>query len=196
MKKLLVCILFVLFGTQVFAQDFDKGRDAYKAGDYDTAVKEWKPLAEQGNAQAQAAFGFMYKYGEGVLKDNAKAIKWWRLSAEQGYSYAQIFLGNMYKNGEGVLKDHAEAIKWYRLSAEQGDASAQSNLGSMYVTGEGILRDNITAHMWYNIASSNGHENAGKYRDELADQMTPEDISKATAMARECMASDYKKCGY
>jgi hypothetical protein len=41
---------------------------------------------------------------------------------------------------------------------------------------------------------SNGHERAGKWRDGLEDSMTPEDISKATAMARECMKSEYKKC--
>ena len=50
--------------------------------------------------------------------------------------------------------------------------------------------------MWYNIASANGYEKAGGYRDERAGLMTASDISKATAMARECMASDYKKCGY
>ncbi len=50
--------------------------------------------------------------------------------------------------------------------------------------------------MWYNISSANGDEQAGEYRDEDAAKMTPEDISKATAMARECMKSDYKNCGY
>jgi hypothetical protein len=33
-------------------------------------------------------------------------------------------------------------------------------------------------------------------RDALEADMTPEDISKATAMARECIKSEYKKCGY
>ena len=50
------------------------------------------------------------------------------------------------------------------------------------------------AHMWYNIASANGQ--AGKWRDELEGLMTPADISKAQAMAREYMSSDYKKSGY
>jgi len=52
------------------------------------------------------------------------------------------------------------------------------------------------AHMWYNIASANGHEKAGGYRDELAGLMPPEDMSKAQAMARECINSGYTKCGY
>jgi hypothetical protein len=62
--------------------------------------------------------------------------------------------------------------------------------------GYGVLQDNVTAYMWYNIASANGHGKAGEWRDDRAGLMTASDISKATAMARECMASGYKKCGY
>ena len=50
--------------------------------------------------------------------------------------------------------------------------------------------------MWYNIASANGQDQAGGYRDERADLMTPAAIEKAQAMARECMSSGYTKCGY
>ena len=66
----------------------------------------------------------------------------------------------------------------------------------MYSKGEGILQDNVTAHMWYNISSANGHEKAGEYIDERADLMTADAIEKATAMDRECMNSNYKKCGW
>ena len=102
----------------------------------------------------------------------------------------------MYRNGEGVPQDYKEAVKWYRLAAEQGRAVAQNNLGIMYEYGNGVLQDNTMAHMWYNIASANGHEKAGGYRDERAGLMTHADISKAQAMARECMNSGYTKCGY
>ena len=102
----------------------------------------------------------------------------------------------MYEFGNGVLQNYAEAVKWYRLAAEQGLASAQNNLGAMYEFGNGVLQDNVMAHMWYNIASANGDPTAGEWRDERAGLMTPADISKAQAMARECMNSGYKKCGY
>ena len=49
--------------------------------------------------------------------------------------------------------------------------------------------------MWYNIASANGQDQAGGYCDERAGLMTPADISKAQAMARECMSTGYTKCG-
>ena len=87
-------------------------------------------------------------------------------------------------------------MKWYRLAADQGEATAQSNLGWMYANGQGVLQDNAVAHMWYNIGAANGNELGGTNRDIVAKKMTPADIPKATAMARECMNSGYTKCGY
>ena len=36
-----------------WSQDFQKGLAAYESGDYATAIREWTPLAEQGDADAQ-----------------------------------------------------------------------------------------------------------------------------------------------
>lgn len=128
MKKMLLGLTLVALtmasGPAVLAQDFQKGFNAYRAGDYATALEEWKPLAEQ------------------------------------------------------------------------GDAYAHYNLGGMYYKGQGVPQSNVMAHMWYNIASANGHPEAGEYRDERADEMTSADISKAQAMAVECMNSDYENCGW
>jgi TPR repeat protein len=88
------------------------------------------------------------------------------------------------------------AVSLSVLAAEQGDAKVQSNLGVMYGKGKGVLQDNVMAHMWYNIASANGDDKAGEWRDERAGLMSSADIAKAQAMARECMSSSYKKCGY
>ncbi len=40
---------------------FDEGQVAFIRGDYATAVREWRPLAEKGNANAQSNLGFMYE---------------------------------------------------------------------------------------------------------------------------------------
>ena len=45
-------LLILLIGTPAFA-DFQKGLDAANRGDFATALKEWRPLAEQGDADAQ-----------------------------------------------------------------------------------------------------------------------------------------------
>ena len=99
---------------------------------FKTALRFWKPLADQGYAAAQYNFGLMYANGEGVPQDHAKAMKWYRKAADQGDPGAQNNLGFMYANGQGVPQDHAEAVKWYRKAAEQGYAYAQNNLGLLY----------------------------------------------------------------
>ena len=82
--------------------DFDKGLDAYDRGDYATALREFKPLAEQGDAYAQYNLGVMYDKGQGVPKDYKTAVKWYTLAAEQGDADAQNNLGLMYDEGKGV----------------------------------------------------------------------------------------------
>ena len=105
----------------------------------------------------------------------------------QGNAQAQLRLGNHYSSGKGVLQDNKEAVKWYRRAAMQGNAQAQSNLGVMYMNGHGVLQNYVQAHMWFNIAAANGYKAAIKKRDLTAKTMTPADISKAQAMAKEWM---------
>lgn len=167
-------------------QDPQKAGEAYKRGDYATALREWRPLAEAGDSVAQAALGFMYYDGEGVPQNFAQAYMWFLLAAEQGNVHAQTVLGVMYaEDGLGVSQDYAEAVKWYRLAAEQGYARAQSNLGVMYAKGRGVPQNYVQAHMWFNLAAAQGNEDAAKNRDIVARTMTPADISKAQQMARE-----------
>ena len=197
MKHLTVIIAFLMtLSSPVAAQDFDKGLAAAQAGDFATALQEWMPLAEAGDADAQYNLGVMYNEGDGVLQDYKEAVKWFRLAAEQGHANAQYNLGQMYRKGNGVPQNYKEAVKWYRLAAEQGQVNAQYNLGVMYDNGDGVLQDNAVAHMWYNIGAANGNELGGTNRDSIAKKMTPVAIEKAQAMARECMSSNYKKCGY
>ena len=130
----------------------------------------------------------------GPESDPAEAAKWYRLAAEQGNAIAQFNLGRSYTGGKGVLKDDAEAVRWFRLAAEQGHAEAQGVLGAMYALGQGALKDPVRAHIWFNIAGANGNEAARKQRDNLEDDMTRAEISRATELARACMASDYQDC--
>jgi TPR repeat protein len=69
--------------TEGWSADFQKGLDAANSGDFATALREWKPLAEQGHARAQYNMGVMYENGQGVPQDNKTAVKWYRLAAEQ-----------------------------------------------------------------------------------------------------------------
>ena len=190
----ILAVIVGFVGTGAFGQDFDKGADAYDRGDFQAALKEWHPLAEQGDALAQSELGSMYDHGEGVLQDYAEAVRWYRLAAEQGHANAQKNLGNMYDTGEGVPEDDTEAARWWRLAADQGNADAQSTLGIAYALGSGVPKEYISAHMWLNIAGANGNKGARMLRDEFEKTMTPADISEAQRRARICMSSGYQNC--
>ncbi len=93
------------------AGPLDDGLTAAQRGDYATALRLWRPLAEQGDARAQNNLGSMYLKGLGVPQDNAEAAKWFRKAAEQGLAEAQNSLGSSYAEGWGVPQDYAEAVK-------------------------------------------------------------------------------------
>jgi uncharacterized protein len=109
--------------------DFAAAVAAHEKGDFATALRLWRPLAERGYDGAQYNLGLMYAGGQGVPQDYAAAVSWYRKAAEQGYPGAQNNLGQMYAHGDGVPQDYAAAVSWYRKDAEQGIAKAQYNLG-------------------------------------------------------------------
>lgn len=64
MKQIIILFaLMTILHAPASAQDFDKGLAAYRAKDYSSALKEWHPLAKQGNANAQYNLGLIYNIG-------------------------------------------------------------------------------------------------------------------------------------
>ena len=199
MKRLLVpfCLTLIIFigsaGVSASA-DFQKGLTAYKSEDYATALREWKPLAKQGDARAQFYLGAMYEEGKGVPQDYKTAVKWFKLAAKQGDVDAQYYLGMMYVKGNGVPQDYKTANKWHRLAAEQGDDAAMDTLSVSYEDGEGVKQDLVYAHMWRSIANMNGNFVASITIDGLEEKMTPAQIAEAQKLAQECIRKKYKGC--
>jgi len=117
MKFIRIMVLPLLLTAHGLAWGGINGaRAAYNQGDYGAALREWRPLAEQGDAGAQLNMGFMYSNGYGVPQDHKEAIKWYRRAAEQGNNRAQYNLGLMYDAGYGVPQDYVQAHMWYNIA--------------------------------------------------------------------------------
>jgi len=101
---LLLCTLLISFNS--FADELSDAEDAYRNGDYTTAITSFKKLAGQGDANAQYNLGWMYNNGEGTPQDYKAAIEWYTKSAEQGDAVSQVNLGWMYRQGEGTPQDY------------------------------------------------------------------------------------------
>jgi hypothetical protein len=69
--------------------DFDNGVAAYQDGDYATALREWKPLAQLGHIEAQNNLGAMHFNGEGVLQDMVTAHMWLNIAGANGNNDAR-----------------------------------------------------------------------------------------------------------
>ena len=90
-------VLFAVLTTVFFAAQYvNKDFDAYGRGDFASALRAVRPLAEQGDADAQYYLGAMYENGRGVRQNYAEAAKWYRRAAEQSHAEAEMRLNNLH----------------------------------------------------------------------------------------------------
>ena len=169
---------------------------AYKSGDTEVALGLWAPLAEMGNPSAQVFMGLMYNQGDAVEQDMKETTKWYALASEQGNVPATWRLAILYYHGSGVTQDYQKAAELYHSAAKQGDVYSQKALGVMYRKGLGVPKDNVIAYSWFHIASESGFTLAKNYQNEMSHKMTPEEIVIAQAVAKNCVQSNYTKCGW
>ena len=71
-------MLFSVFTFNVQAKDYNDGFLAAEGGDFNSAIQQWGPLAEQGHAIAQFNLALLYHSGLGVDLDEAKAVSWYK----------------------------------------------------------------------------------------------------------------------
>jgi TPR repeat protein len=90
---------------------------AYARGDFIGAVNLLMPLAQRGNARAQAFLGFMFENGYGAPQAYVAAADLYVQASIQGNPFGQAMLGLMYDKGHGVPQDFVLAYKWLNLAA-------------------------------------------------------------------------------
>lgn len=186
--RLALAMIFIAgsAGVQAGLQD---GITAYRKGNYPAALKELRPLADNGDAKAQALLGEIYDSGKGVPQNHTEAASWYRKAAEQGNAAAQTALGVMYENGIGVPQDNKEALSLYHKAAELGSSEAQYILGGLYKRGQGSLPiDLVQAHKWFDLSVVAGFEIAHEDVEEVEAMMSAEQIAEAKLMAKEWLA--------
>lgn len=157
---LLLCIFILLQWSSVWAANYEEGKKAYLDKDYEKALSILKPLAEQGDSQAQVTLGLMYDFGHGVRKDATEAIEWYIKAAEQGIPVVQHDVGVKYFQGHGVEQNYLKAAYWWEQSANAGLADSQFNLGLLYYRGIGLEVDYQKASSLFISASEQDHPHA------------------------------------
>jgi len=167
--------------------DVKAGYDAWGQGDYAKAVKEWLPLAEAGDADAQYNMGQAYRAGQGVPKDEDAATEWFRKAAEQGLPKAEDTYGrSLFQAGK-----RAEAMPWVQKSAARGEPRAQYILGTALFNGEFVSKDWVRAYALMTRAAASGLQPASNSLGQMNSYIPVEQRQKGLALAAELEGRDY-----
>jgi len=169
----------IALGAPLSAQSVAAGADAWAKGDYDTAVENWRPLAEKGDPDAQFNLGQAYRWGRGVTANLSAAQTWYERAAGSGQMDAQVILGLMlFQNG-----DHAAGLRWLKAASEKGEPRAMLIYGTALYNGDSVPQDAVLGYAYVSRAAAQGLQAA---KDTLAqlDKILPlEDRRKGVAIA-------------
>ncbi|WP_052741672.1 tetratricopeptide repeat protein [Kiloniella litopenaei] len=112
--------------------------------------------------------------------------------AEEGNQEAQYALGQMYSKGLGTKQNVTTAASWYEKAADQGHLLSQVQVGRIYFL---ITNELVKAHKWLNVITLRKIEGAKKLqlfakqmRNDIAKEMTPEEIEQAEKEAKDWIA--------
>jgi hypothetical protein len=112
LKKLIVAFIFAL-SLPTYA-GYAEGLKAYESGNYALALKEFQPIAQRGNADAQFLMSVMYFEGHGVEKNFENTFFLLCSAARQSHSKAQAVLEDLTKNGSNKVLHKTSKTPIYR----------------------------------------------------------------------------------
>jgi TPR repeat protein len=171
----------LFLGAAAASADVKQGVDAWQAGNFAAAVTAWRPLADQGDADAQFNLGQAYKLGRGVPMDLRIAQGWYEKAARQGHGQAQAILGLvLFQSG-----DRAAAMPWIKKGADNGDPRAQYVLGTALFNGDLVGKDWPRAYALMMRAAAQGLPQAQANLDQMNIHMPLAQRQRGVAMAEQ-----------
>lgn len=204
-SALVVCVFTF---SAVATAGMNEGQQFLESGQYDYALVEFTPLAQQKNAEAMFLLARTYEEG---FDDTNNALHWYREAADAAYAEAQYRLGLFYEDGLVVeqdidqalllyglaaeqnhadallllgqhlaedLDDNAEAMRFYKRAADLGHTEAQFRLGLLYLGEPGVPRDEVSAWIYMSLAA-NDYEEAFNAVEVLELEMSAPELKAA-----------------
>lgn len=180
--RLALCLCTSLvWATPAPAQNVKAGIEAWQKADYAQAVAIWRPLAENGDADAEFNLGQAYRLGRGVKLDLGSAQTWLERAANQGHVDAQTTLGLLlFGNGNQV-----EGARWLKQAAEKGEARAMLIFGTALFNGDGVPQDRVLGYAYVSRASAQGLGPAKATLSQMDEVMPLAERKKGLAIAMQ-----------
>lgn len=183
-RKLIIAVALAAIASAPARADVKAGVEAWQRSDFAGAVKEWRPLADKGDADAQFNMGQAYKLGRGVPKDLRIAQSWYEKAAAQGHAQAQSNLGLiLFQTG-----DRGKAMPWLKLASDKGDARAQYVYGTALFNGDLVAKDWPRAYALMSRAAASGLPPAGDSLKQMDQYMPAAERQKGIALSRQMQA--------
>ena len=158
--------------------DVNSGVAAWKAGDYATAVAEWREPAGRGDPDAQFNLGQAYRLGRGVEQNTRQAEVYYAKAAAQGHLKAADNLGLLlFQNGR-----REEAMPYVLDASSRGDPRAQYLLGIAHFNGDLVERDWVRAYALLTLANSAGLPQAASAVQQMDGYIPIEQRQQAQAL--------------
>jgi cell division protein FtsN len=180
-KHFIMAALLMGAAAPVAAQSVKSGIEAWQHSDYEAAVKIWRPLAEQGDPDAQFNLAQAYRLGRGVPTNLAAAQIWLERAAVQGHVDAQTTLGLLlFQSG-----DRAGAVKWLKAAAEKDDARALLVYGTALFNGDTVTQDAALGYAYVSRAAAQGLTPAKATLAQMNQVISAADRKKAVALIAE-----------
>ena len=161
--------------------DVKAGVDAWTAGDFAGAVRQWAGPAAEGDADAQFNMAQAYRLGRGVDTDLAQAEALYAKAAAQGHVKAADNYGLLlFQRGA-----RAEAMPYIEGAASRGDPRAQYLLGIAHFNGDLIAKDWQRAYALLTLANSAGLPQARGALAQMDEYIPLEDRQAAQPLAAQ-----------
>jgi len=178
-RYLAASIWLASLAAPLSAQSVKAGIDAWQKADYAAAVAIWRPLAEQGDADAQFNLGQAYRLGRGVPIDLGAAQLWFERAAARGHLDAQTTLGLLlFQNG-----NHTGAVRWLKAASDKDEPRAMLVYGTALFNGDGVPQDPVQGYAYITRAAARGLPAAKDTLDQLNRILPLPERTKGRALA-------------
>ena len=165
----------------VVLADVKAGVDAWSAGDYERAVREWRDPAAEGDPDAQFNLAQAYRLGRGVERNAKQAELYYAKAAAQGHLKAADNLGLMlFQTGQ-----RQEAVPYVQAGAGRGDPRAQYLLGIAHFNGDLVEKDWVRAYALLTLANAAGLPQAAPAIQQMDDYIPLEQRQEAQPLAAQ-----------
>ena len=161
--------------------DTRAGVVAWNAGDYPSAVREWRASAAEEDSDAHFNLGQAYRYGRGVPQDLVRAEYHYAKAAAKGHAQAEDIYGVLlFQRGA-----EAEAMPYLRAAARRSDAAARYFLALAHFNGDVAERDYPLAYALASLADVSGLPQARRALESMDRYLSAEQKSQALALAQQ-----------